>query len=108
MSRQRDRRGALIVAAVVALGLLSGCGDDGSSAADAGIDADAIPLVWDDVSFTFDANCTECHAWANSYAGVVDKIETAGLIGRVESSHRIGGADRALVLEWLYDGYQEF
>lgn len=97
----------MIGAAALSVALLAGCGDDGSAVVDGGADSDASPLVWDDVSDTFRANCIDCHTWSGSYDGVLGKIETSDLIGRIESSHKIGGAERALLLDWLYAGYQE-
>jgi hypothetical protein len=69
----------------------------------------AEPPTWElDVAPVFAARCVPCHGtWANSYAGVVPRIESGRLRAQVSSGHRISGPDQTLVLAWLDAGYPE-
>ncbi len=72
------------------------------------IDA-AEPPNWElEVAPIFASRCVPCHGtWANSYAGVLPRIESGRLRAQVSSGHRISGPDQATVLAWLDAGYPE-
>ncbi|MFO0745462.1 MAG: hypothetical protein U1F43_07295 [Myxococcota bacterium] len=108
----RAWRSAALAGAVLGAGAIgvSACGDGGGDEGDVSDDASevAAPETWGDgIDDIFRARCTPCHSWAETYAGVVAKIESGRLEEQVSAGHNVPSGDQAVLLDWVAAGYPQ-
>jgi hypothetical protein len=77
--------------------------DEGPASTDPG---QADRATWETgVGDLFSSNCAGCHGFAGSYAGVSAKITK--IRAKINGGHKVSGADKEAMLNWIDDGYPE-
>ena len=72
------------------------------------VDTGPVHMTWTNgISAIFKSRCAGCHGWANDYGKVAQRIVGGTMKPKIIVGHKISGADKQAVLDWIDDGYPE-